>query len=119
MAISPLAMRLLQSYSWPGNVRELFSVLESALIRIHGGTRIEAQHLPAEVREAEKGGAAEDEEGPERYVPPQSPGKERETILAALDEAEGVRSRAARILGMGRTTLWRKMKEYGIEMSEE
>ncbi|MGW8266496.1 MAG: sigma-54-dependent transcriptional regulator [Longimicrobiales bacterium] len=119
MAISPLAMRLLQSYAWPGNVRELFSVLESALIRVHGGSRIEAQHLPAEVREGEKGGATDDEEGPERYVPPDSPGKERETILAALDEAAGVRSRAARILGMGRTTLWRKMKEYGIEMPEE
>ena len=42
----------------------------------------------------------------------------REAILAALREASGVRARAARILGMGRTTLWRKMKEHGIEVEE-
>jgi transcriptional regulator of acetoin/glycerol metabolism len=53
-----------------------------------------------------------------RYIPPDSPGREREAIVAALDETGGVRSKAARILGMGRTTLWRKMKEYGIELSE-
>jgi DNA-binding NtrC family response regulator len=117
-SVSPLAMRLLQSHSWPGNVRELFSVMESALIRTHGGNRIEAQHLPPEVREGEKEGDGESEGGLERYVPPESASEERETILAALAEAGGVKSRAARILGMGRTTLWRKMKEYGIAVEE-
>jgi transcriptional regulator of acetoin/glycerol metabolism len=111
-------MRLLQSHSWPGNVRELFSVLESALIRAHGGNRIEAQHLSAEIREGERQGEDGSGGGLERYVPPASPSKERETILAALDEAGGVRSRAARILGMGRTTLWRKMREYGIVVED-
>jgi DNA-binding NtrC family response regulator len=117
-SVSPLAMRLLQFHSWPGNVRELFSVLESALIRAHGGNRIEAQHLSAEIREGEREREGESEGGLERYVPPASPSKERETILAALDEAGGVRSQAARILGMGRTTLWRKMREYGIVVED-
>ena len=36
-------------------------------------------------------------------------------IVAALDEAGGIRAKAAQLLGMGRTTLWRKMKEYGLE----
>jgi len=116
VSVSPLAMRLLQSHSWPGNVRELFSVLESALIRAHGGNRIEAQHLPPEIREGE--GQLESEGGLERYVSRESPSREQDTILAALEEAGGVRSRAARILGMGRTTLWRKMREYGIGMDE-
>ena len=39
---------------------------------------------------------------------------ERAAILAALEQAEGSRSRAAEMLGMGRTTLWRKMRQYGI-----
>lgn len=119
--VSPLAMRILQSHSWPGNVRELFSVLASARIQAQTGARIEAQHLPRDLREERQGstdGAAEGEDGGGRYVPPGSPGRERETILAALEEADGVRSRAARTLGMGRTTLWRKMKEYGIQVEE-
>ena len=117
-SVSPLAMRLLQSHPWPGNVRELFSVLESALIRSRERGRIEAQHLPDELREGNHRGKAEEDVGMGRYAPPDSPGAERETILAALEEAGGVRSRAARLLGMGRTTLWRKMREYGIEAEE-
>jgi two-component system response regulator HydG len=114
VSVSPFAMRLLQSHPWPGNVRELFSVLESALIRAHGKARIEAQHLPKEIREEKTFGSSGPEEPVGRYVPPKAPGTEREAILAALEETRGVRSRAAQILGMGRTTLWRKMREYGI-----
>jgi len=108
-------MSLLQSLSWPGNVRELFSVLESAIIRAEGGIRIEAQHLPPEIRENETGGEARDLDSMDRYATSSSPETEREAIVAALDEAGGIRTKAARILGMGRTTLWRKLKEYGIE----
>jgi transcriptional regulator of acetoin/glycerol metabolism len=42
---------------------------------------------------------------------------ERARILAALDAASGVRARAAEILGMGRTTLWRKLRQLGLERS--
>ena len=118
-SVSPLAMRLLQSHNWPGNVRELFSVLESALIRALEGSRIEAQHLPNEIRDAKPENDGESDEEHDRYIQPQSTAAERESILAALTEAGGVRSRAARILGMGRTTLWRKMREYGIEATED
>jgi DNA-binding NtrC family response regulator len=115
-AVSPLAMRLLQSHRWPGNVRELFSVLESALIQGGGGRRIEAQHLPPEIREGV--GRRAGREDLERYsqsIPPQA---EREAILSVLAGSGGVRSEAARRLGMGRTTLWRKMRDYGIEVEE-
>ena len=106
---SPLAMRKIQGYHWPGNVRELFAALESAQIQAGGG-RVEAQHLPEEVRTA--GGA-----GPsplERYRHGGTMADERAAIEIALEEAEGQRSRAAEILGMGRTTLWRKMRTYGF-----
>ena len=84
-------MRLLRAHAWPGNVRELFAVVESAAIRA-GGPRIEAQHLPAAIRDPD----------------------ERSAIIAALRETGGSRSRAAELLGMSRTTLWRRMREFGL-----
>jgi DNA-binding NtrC family response regulator len=108
VAFSPLAMRLLRAHDWPGNVRELFGVVESAAIRA-GGARIEAQHLPPEIRDP-LGAAA----GDDRRYRPISPEEERTAIVAALEEADGSRTRAAEILGMSRTTLWRRMKDFGI-----
>ncbi|CAN5691321.1 sigma-54-dependent response regulator transcription factor ZraR [soil metagenome] len=110
---SPFAMRLLQSYAWPGNVRELFAVLESASIRA-AGSRIEAQHLPPEIRLGSADAAAPSQ----RYSAGTTADEER-AIRAALDEANGSRVRAAELLGMGRTTLWRKMKEYGIDVADD
>ena len=111
-ACSPYALRLLRGYPWPGNVRELFAVVESAAIR-SGGARIEANHLPPEVRG--DAGPADGEGAEDRYRGPGSHLEERAMVLAALEEAGGVRTRAAEILGMSRTTLWRKMREYGLE----
>jgi len=106
---APLAMRLLRAYTWPGNVRELFTAIESASIRAAGG-RIEAQHLPSDVRGAD-GDAFESRS---RYRMPVDPIAERETIEAALGLAEGGLTRAAELLGMGRTTLWRKVKAHNL-----
>jgi two-component system, NtrC family, response regulator HydG len=108
LTCSPFAMRTLRSYGWPGNVRELFAVLESAAIRCDEN-RIETQHLPPELRAAADRGMSRIEL---RYHP-LAPADERSAILAALNET-GNRSRAAELLGVGRTTLWRKMKQYGI-----
>jgi transcriptional regulator of acetoin/glycerol metabolism len=81
--------------------------VDSAAIRA-GGARIEAQHLPAEVR-----AAAEDRYASERYRAATGD-DERATIEAALASTRGALTKAAGLLGMGRTTLWRKMKQYGI-----
>ena len=108
-ACSPLAMRYLQAYRWPGNVRELLSALESAHVQ-SSGRRIEAQHLPPEVRVGRGGGSTVRE----RYRQQQGPQDERDAIARALTESGGARTVAADRLGMSRTTLWRKMKEYGL-----
>ncbi len=114
LACSPLAMRMLRAYTWPGNVRELVAVLESAAIRADSD-RIDAHHLPDEVRAAlDRGASASD-----RYRSNDADDDERSAILAALEQAGGTRSRAAEIMGMGRTTLWRKMKQYGIATEDE
>jgi two-component system, NtrC family, response regulator HydG len=106
--LSPFAMRLVQAYDWPGNVRQLFTALESAAIRADG-ERIEAQHLPAEVR-----GAQDDAASAPRYRAAE-PDDERAAIEAALAAADGNRARAAELLGMGRTTLWRRMRSFGLD----
>lgn len=128
LTCSPLTMRLLQAHNWPGNVRELFAALESALIHSRGGP-IEAQHLPESVRRTSRSAASPDgarrgaEPDPynvarERYRQALSREAERTAILRALEQTGGVRARAAALLGMGRTTLWRKMKEHGLDASE-
>ena len=114
---SPFALRMLRAYDWPGNVRELFAAVESAAIHAEGG-RIEAQHLPREVRQAFGSSAAGDDNG-SRYHRESEPADERAAIVAALEEADGVRTRAAELLGMGRTTLWRKMKQYGLDAANQ
>ena len=111
---SPLAMRLLQAYRWPGNVRELLAVLESSHINA-GERRIEAQHLPAHVRDPD----GEIGESGERYRRASPTLDERADIVAALAETGGARSAAADRLGMSRTTLWRKMKGYGLTGPDE
>lgn len=112
-SVSPLAMRALLAHPWPGNVRQLLSALESARIRSDGAT-IQAHHLPEEIRAAVGVGAGHDALD-DRYRNREDDDTERARIEAALAEADGVRVRAAELLGMGRTTLWRKMREYGLE----
>jgi len=109
LSVSPLAMRLLRQYSWPGNVRQLFAALETAAISAGDGQRIEAQHLPDEIREAQDATSQV-----ARYKASTAPDDERAAIEAALAHTGGTLSRAAELLGMGRTTLWRKMRAYGI-----
>jgi DNA-binding NtrC family response regulator len=106
-AVSLPAMRALRKHDWPGNVRELIAAVESAAIRAGAG-EIGLEHLPPEIR-------ADDAEGGRRYHAPPRPDDEREAILAALKAASGVRAVAADLLGMSRTTLWRRMRSLGLE----
>ena len=114
--ISAETLSLLQSYDWPGNVRELMGVVEHACILCEG-SRILPSHLPPEILENETDAPPAPEEkaeGSRRYQAP-DPASERDAIVQALEEAEGNRTRAAAALGMGRTTLWQKLKAYGLE----
>lgn len=107
LEVSPLAMKMLRGHHWPGNVRELMAAIESAAIRAGEG-RIQAQHLPEAVRLGSDSGSGE------RYARPDSEEEEKVRIADALRRCDGVRSQAAELLGMSRTTLWRKMRQYGL-----
>jgi PAS domain S-box-containing protein len=109
--VSGEALRLLMNHDWPGNVRELENALEHGLVLSQGGV-IEAGHLPPEVHRPElrRGGKLSE-------VPLHSD-QEKDLLRQALQWAGWNRTKAARRLGIDRTTLWRKIKEYGLEPEE-
>ena len=109
--ISEKVMELLLNYTYPGNVRELENILEHALI-ICQEDKILPTHLPEYLHIRPAAGPV---------VPTavarsgsSSDNKERDKLLATLQRHNWHRKRSARALGMDRTTLWRKMKKYGL-----
>jgi two-component system, NtrC family, response regulator HydG len=103
--VTPEAMSRLLRHAWPGNVRELENALEHALVLSRGGD-IRSEHLPPEI------GAGAASRGLEAVARGSS--SERDLILAALTASGWNRTRAARKLGIDRTTLWRKINEHGL-----
>ncbi len=106
--ISAGARRALEAYDWPGNVRELQNAMEYAMVMGDGPILQEAD-LPPEIRE-------EEPSPPRTNLPTATMGAddEEDRILLALERAGGHRGRAAAILGMSRSTLWRRMRDLGL-----
>jgi len=101
------ALERLTQYSWPGNVRELENVVEQAVVLVRGAT-IEAEDLPEEIS---------GDRGPQDVlriaVGTTLADSERELILETLRKVGGNKTQAAKILGIGVRTLYRKLDEYG------
>ena len=110
--VSEKVMEILLNYHYPGNVRELENILEHALIICQGDT-IQLRHLPEylQSRPATRMHGAP----AEAPLPYGLANREREKVIAMLQQHNWHRSKTARALGMDRTTLWRKIKKYGIE----
>jgi Nif-specific regulatory protein len=110
--IDPVAMALLRAYAWPGNIRELEHCIESAVVFSPGPTILPAHlslpHNPTEVAEWEEALAHDTIPGGMTLAD-----VERKYISRTLAECHGNRTRAAQILGIGRNTLTRKIKQYG------
>lgn len=106
--ISRSAMQFLLNYSYPGNVRELENILEHALMLSREGS-FELEHLPDYVRHPEP---ATKEQTDNRTGPPLP--EEARLIQKTLRRYNHHRGKTAEDLGIDRTTLWRKMKRYGI-----
>lgn len=105
-ALSAEALDLLLSYDWPGNVRELENAIERAVLLAEGQPKIGRHDLPPEIRGI--GGAAP-ADGTALLTLAEL---ERRHILGTLERFDGNRRKAAQALGIGETTLWRKLKQY-------
>jgi DNA-binding NtrC family response regulator len=112
LKISQKALDGLVRYLWPGNVRQLRNVIEGMVV-LSTGHELTPRNLPEEILSASKqptvqikiGATLED--------------MEREMIRATLTQTGGNRAATARLLGVGRKTLYRKLEEYGLESSAE
>jgi PAS domain S-box-containing protein len=109
--ISEKVMELLLNYPYPGNVRELENILEHALI-ICQEDKILPTHLPEYLQARPAAGPAVPTAAARSGL--SSDNKERDKLLAALQRHNWHRNKSARALGIDRTTLWRKMKKYGL-----
>jgi transcriptional regulator with PAS, ATPase and Fis domain len=109
LSLSPAAVERLLRYPWPGNVRELENAIERAAILAHQAT-VEPDDLPPHV-------TAGLHLGPSPALPRQITLAEAERIhiLQTLERFGRNHSGAAEALGIGRTTLWRKLKEYELD----
>jgi DNA-binding NtrC family response regulator len=104
------AMRQLTAYDWPGNVRELENTIERAMA-LGAGPIVQIVDLPTNLQDLSRAQAVE-EDG---MVPLEL--MERRAIFRALQETGGDKLAAARLLGIGKTTLYRKLKQYESHQS--
>jgi DNA-binding NtrC family response regulator len=103
------ALDALQQAAWPGNVRELRNAIERALVLSEGGT-IGREHLPEQVLEPARMSASGALDVRQRVAD-----VERETVIAALDAADGNQTQAAKKLGVSRFALIRLMAKHDIK----
>jgi len=110
--VSEKVMEILLNYHYPGNVRELENILEHALIICQEET-LHPKHLPEYIQLRH---AARKPSAP-RILKPENidDDGERDRIISMLQRYNWSRTKTAKALGMDRTTLWRKIKKYGIE----
>lgn len=135
LTITPEALTAMQGYSWPGNVRELENMLEHVTYLMPKNT-ITIDDLPSELQQMMERTEASKQRKPDRprsdeerqQFPPQLPldteksralkeqssNAEVQAILQAWQASNGHLSQAATLLGISRTTLWRKMVKYGL-----
>ena len=109
LRLSAGALERLLRYPWPGNVRELENAIERAVILARGDS-VEPDDLPPHVSAGLQLGPSPTLPGPMTLAD-----AERVHILQTLERFGRNHSGAAEALGIGRTTLWRKLKEYGID----
>ena len=108
-------MAALEAYDWPGNVRHLFNALEYAVVQAEG-TTIRPKDL---LREVVAGTSLQAEPATpgaaltHYYQPTGDASTELALILKVLEESGGNKAKAARRLGMSRTTLWKRLGQSG------
>jgi two-component system response regulator HydG len=104
-------MKAMLAYDWPGNVRELENCLERACA-FTTGPMIHLGDLPVAISQLQGTNVASAAGATNKIMPMSE--LERQTILNAVAQLNGDKLKAARMLGIGKTTLYRKLKEYSL-----
>ena len=121
--IDEAAVAAMLNYDWPGNIRELENAIERAAVLTDGET-IVVEDLPVEIRSGANRPVTvsptetvkpPDPELGNRLAPAPSMGDEREGLLAALQNSGGNKARAARSLGIPRSTFFSKLQKHGLD----
>jgi len=116
--ISENALKQLMTYEWPGNVRELQNCVYSAMA-VASGSTIEPADLPrricSDLQPSDMSRVAPGQISLAEAAAQATAQAEQEAISKALMETQGNREKAAELLGIGRKTLYRKLRQYGIE----
>jgi two-component system, NtrC family, response regulator HydG len=114
LGLTPEAMEKMVQYDWPGNVRELRNAIEYAFVLCPSGG-IGIAHLPSKIVEASTCPPCPPLEA---AVPP-PPENQKEELIEALRQSCGNQSQAARILGVSRITIWKRIKKFGLDLKKE
>jgi DNA-binding NtrC family response regulator len=111
-SVSPQALAALESYHWPGNIRQLENAVQHAVL-LSSGPELQMRDLPDPVQESVlRARTATEASG--HSLKHQRKNMEREAIFKALMSTGYSRSRAAKLLGISRVTLYKKMKKYEL-----
>ena len=112
------AMHAMQRYSWPGNVRELVNVIERAVVLTKQRV-IELADMPEMIRNADSAAPTAVGMANGTRLKAALANPERQIIIDALESNGWNRQETAEMLGINRTTLYKKMKKYGIEFEAQ
>jgi two-component system nitrogen regulation response regulator NtrX len=115
--LTPAALDLLCEHHWPGNVRELRNLIERIVI-LHPQSKVDARHIPLQTGPQPRKSGTERASGRYGSLQDVREAAERDYILLKLEEAGGNVSRAAELLGLERSNLYRKMRALGIAPRE-
>jgi transcriptional regulator with PAS, ATPase and Fis domain len=113
LGLSRESSKVMMEYHWPGNVRELRNIIERAIL-LESTDLILPEHLPREILEGRVSDPSTLGSSFEGGMPISLKEAERGAIEAALDWADGNKSKAARVLGITRQTLRQKIKLYDL-----
>jgi PAS domain S-box-containing protein len=112
VGLTPEAMEALFTYSWPGNVRELRNAIEYAFV-LCSGNWIGREHLPPKITTNGQKPAKRMGRSAASWE------KERTRLIDTLRQVGGNQSEAARLLGVSRVTVWKRIKKYGVDLESE
>jgi DNA-binding NtrC family response regulator len=115
-SMTPAAAERLLAYDWPGNVRELRNCMER-IVALAPADRIDEGDLPPKVRDYRSGHVLVAGDHPRELQRLEE--VERRYILRVVEVCKGNKSQAARVLGIGRKTLYRRLVSFGVSVSEE